>query len=79
MQTSDPNLLFQTDSDLAKAANYDVKRIAAREHGQPIETGKVIDLILEGDDAITAESGWQARRICLRVCNEDVLDDESAC
>jgi hypothetical protein len=68
MQTTDPSLLFQTTADLASAADRERKIRAAEHIGSPIRlASKILDLCIDGDDAYTAESGWQARRVDLTV------------
>lgn len=69
MQTSDPSLLFLSSQQLSDAAIRERKIKAAENVGSPITvSSKVLDMTLLGSDAWTAESGWQARRIDLRVC-----------
>ncbi|KAL7418738.1 hypothetical protein Q5752_006421 [Cryptotrichosporon argae] len=66
MQTTDTGLLFQSTQQLADAASHQRKVVAARDVGRPIAcSSKVLDMTVVGDDAFTAESGWQARRINL--------------
>lgn len=68
MQTTDPGLLFQTSQQLADTSNRERKIAAAQNIGSPIKlSSKVLDLIVSGDEAWTAESGWQARCIDLAV------------
>ncbi|ORY34227.1 cytoplasm protein [Naematelia encephala] len=68
MQTRDEGLLFQTDQQLAAAKQRAFKLAAATDVGSPIAVnGKVLDLLIAGDDAFVAESGWQARCMDLRT------------
>jgi hypothetical protein len=68
MQTTDTDLLFQSTQQLADSSNRERKIIAAEKVGNPIKvTSKVLDLVVHGQDAWTAESGWQARRLDLHV------------
>lgn len=68
MQTNDPDYLFQTSSELSSSELRARKAKAAENVGQPIQvSSKVLDLIVDGPYAWTAESGWQARRINLEV------------
>lgn len=69
MQTTDPNLLFHTNQQLADASNRERKVQAAEAVGNPIKvTSKVLDVVVRGQEAWSAESGWQARRVDLNVC-----------
>ena len=72
MQTTDSGLLFQSTAQIHEAANRQRKRAAADQLGSPIQTGKVLDFIIHADDAYVAESGWQARRISLKVISAPV-------
>ena len=67
MQTTDEDLLFQTSAQIAQGIDKDAKRKAASSIGHPIQVGKVIEVTFAGRDAFIAESGWQARRLDLRV------------
>ena len=67
MQTSNPDLLFQTAHDQALVKDRSRKRAAAAHVGSPIEVGKVIDFVIDGPSAFVAESGWQARQVDLEV------------
>lgn len=68
MQTTDTGLLFQSSQQLADASSRERKIVAAEKVGNPIKvTSKVLDLAVQGQDAWTAESGWQARRLDLNV------------
>lgn len=68
MQTSDPGHLFQTTAQLKQAASRERKLKAAEKIGSPITlSSKVLGLEIRGNDAFTAESGWQARRVDLKV------------
>ncbi|KIR43751.1 cytoplasmic protein [Cryptococcus deuterogattii 99/473] len=68
MQTSDPGHLFQTTAQLRQAASRERKLKAAEKIGSPITlSSKVLGLEIRGNDAFTAESGWQARRIDLKT------------
>ncbi|RSH82685.1 uncharacterized protein EHS24_007679 [Apiotrichum porosum] len=68
MQTTDTGLLFQSSQQLADASTRERKIVAAEKVGNPIKvTSKVLDLVVRGQDAWTAESGWQARRLDLNI------------
>lgn len=68
MQTTDTDLLFQTDKDLKDASRRERKVKATGSLGRPISlSSKVLRVLIDGDTAWTAESGWQARSIDLRV------------
>lgn len=68
MQTTDTGLLFQTSQQLADASNRERKIEAAQNIGNPLKlSSKILDLVVAGDDAWTAESGWQARCVDLTV------------
>ena len=70
MQTNDEGLLFQTSTDLKVSADRQKKLKAAENIGNPIRTSsKVLDFVIERDDAFVAESGWQIRQVDLKVCN----------
>lgn len=70
MQTTDTDLLFQTDKDLKDAARRSKKITATQSLGRPLSlSSKVLRVLVEGDTAWTAESGWQARSIDLKVSN----------
>ncbi len=67
--TSDTRLLFQTDQQIKADANHKRKARAAEKVGHPIKvSSKIIDFEIWGQEAWTAESGWQARRVDLAVC-----------
>lgn len=73
MQTSDPNYLFQTTSELSNAEKRERKIKAAEKIGHPIKvSSKVLDLLVHDQHAWTAESGWQARKINLAVSSSSV-------
>ncbi|EIW67921.1 hypothetical protein TREMEDRAFT_63809 [Tremella mesenterica DSM 1558] len=66
MQTNDTDLLFQTNSDLEFSSARQKKLKAAEKLGNPFRiSSKVLDLVIEGDEAWVAESGWQIRRVDL--------------
>ncbi|BEJ12499.1 hypothetical protein CspHIS471_0209590 [Cutaneotrichosporon sp. HIS471] len=66
MQTTNPGLLFQTSQQLTDASDREHKLEATQNIGSPIKlSSKILDLIISGDDAWTAESGWQARCVDL--------------
>lgn len=68
MQTTDTDLLFQTDKDLKDASRRERKLKASQSLGRPISlSSKVLRVLVDGDVAWTAESGWQARCIDLKV------------
>ncbi|KAK4687523.1 hypothetical protein P7C73_g2604, partial [Tremellales sp. Uapishka_1] len=68
MQTNDPGHLFQTTKQLNDAADHARKVPATEKIGDPIHvSGKVLALEIRGQQAWTAESGWQARRLDLRT------------
>lgn len=68
MQTSDPGHLFQTTAQLKQAASRERKLKAAEKIGSPITlSSKVLALEIRDSHAFTAESGWQARRVDLKV------------
>ncbi|KAL1413263.1 hypothetical protein Q8F55_001018 [Vanrija albida] len=68
MQTNDTGLIFQSSRQLAEASNREKKIVAAESIGNPIKvSSKVLDLVIRDQDAWTAESGWQARRLDLNV------------
>lgn len=68
MQTTDTDLLFHTDKDLKDAARRERKSKATKSFGRPLSlSSKVLRVLVDGDTAWTAESGWQARSIDLRV------------
>lgn len=76
MQTTDPGLLFQTSAQLAEASDRERKIEAAAKIGDPIKlSGKILDLKVIGDDAWTAESGWQARCVDLSVSGSSRLSE----
>lgn len=68
MQTDDPSNLFQTTAEIAQRDARSRKAILTKDIGEPISaTSKVIRMIVRGQDAWVAESGWLARRVCLKV------------
>lgn len=67
MQTTDTNLLFQTTAQIAQGEDRNRKKEAAKDVGKPVQVGKVIKLLVEGSEVFVAESGWQARRVSLKV------------
>ena len=68
MQTADDGLLFQTTNQLKASVNHEKKWAAAKDIGSPIGiSGKILDFEVLGNEAWTAESGWQARCIDLIV------------
>ena len=81
MQTRDSESLFQTTSQLTAASNHALKAAATRSVGSPIHlSGKVLDFQILGNEAWTAESGWQARCLDLTVSFPDrqpYLGDQS--
>jgi hypothetical protein len=71
MQTTDTGLLFQTSQQIADESNRERKIEAAQDIGSPLKlSSKILDLVISGDDAWTAESGWQARCVDLAVSRE---------
>ena len=75
MQTTDKGLLFRTNEELAKALHRQRKLKVALDIGDPISlSGKVLDLIVDENNAWTAESGWQARRVDLTVRHQDFVN-----
>ncbi|WVQ80270.1 hypothetical protein IAT38_002375 [Cryptococcus sp. DSM 104549] len=68
MQSSDPGHLFQTTSQLSAAASRERKLKAAEKVGSPLEVAsKVLGLVIRGQEAWVAESGWLARRVDLKT------------
>lgn len=68
MQTTDTDLLFQTDKDIKDAVRRERKSKVTQTIGRPISlSSKVLRVLVDGDTAWTAESGWQARAIDLKV------------
>lgn len=68
MQTTSTDNLFQTDAQLELSDRHRRKAEVVKDVGQPIQlSSKALDLIIRGNDAWTAESGWQARRVDLLV------------
>lgn len=68
MQTTDADLLFQTNQQLDATAQRQRKSLAAEKVGSPIKvSSKVLDITIQWPDAWTAESGWLARHIDLEV------------
>lgn len=68
MQTTDTGLLFQSSQQLLDASNREKKIVAAEKIGNPIKlSSKVLDVVVQDQEAWTAESGWQARRVDLNV------------
>jgi len=68
MQTTDTDLLFQSNQQLADSSNRERKIAAAEKIGSPIKlSSKALDVVVRGQEAWTAESGWQARRLDLNV------------
>ena len=68
MQTSDSALLFQTTAQLTAAKKHERKVVASQNVGFPIRvSSKILDLEILGQEAWTAESGWQARCLDLTV------------
>jgi hypothetical protein len=68
MQTTDSRNLFQSSASLSKQDARQRKLVRAAKVGDPIELGsKVVRMVVRGQEAYTAESGWVARRVDLRV------------
>ena len=67
MQTTDPDLLFQTSLQISQGADRARKVEAAKNVGHAVNVGKVIELAVEGSEILVAESGWQARRVNIKV------------
>lgn len=68
MQTVSDDQLFQTDAQLELSDRHARKAEVVKDVGNPIQlSSKALDLVVRGNDAWTAESGWQARRVDLLV------------
>ena len=68
MQTTDTELLFQTNQQLDANAQRQLKIVAAEKVGSPVQvSSKVLDITIRWPDAWTAESGWLARHLNLEV------------
>lgn len=68
MQTTETDLLFQTDSQLVDTARRQRKLQVTASLGRPINlSSKVLGIVVQGNKAWTAESGWQARYLDLEV------------
>lgn len=68
MQTTSDANLFQTDAQIELSERHARKAEVVKDVGLPIQlSSKALDLVIKGNDAWTAESGWQARRIDLLV------------
>ncbi len=71
MQTTDTSNLFQSDAAYDKEEARARKRVRAARVGSPIELpSKVLRMVVRGQEAWTAESGWVARRVDLHVGSE---------
>lgn len=68
MQTTDSDLLFQTNQQIDATANRQRKALASEDVGSPIRvSSKILDVQVIWPDAWTAESGWLARHLNLEV------------
>jgi hypothetical protein len=68
MQTTDSHNLFQSSASLSKQDARQRKLVRAAKVGDPILLGsKVVRMVVRGQEAYTAESGWVVRRVDLRV------------
>lgn len=68
MQAESAANLFQTDADLALAAARADQLAQTRDLGRPVALpSKALALLVDGDDAWVAESGFVVRRIDLEV------------
>ena len=66
--TTDEDLLFQADQDLERREVRQGKLQRLADKGQPVKLStKALDLLVRGNDAWTAESGFIARRTDLQV------------
>lgn len=78
MQTTDTDLLFQTNQQLDATAQRQRKALAAEKIGSPITvSSKVLDITVQWPNAWTAESGWLARHVNLEVSNPKPSHDRS--
>jgi hypothetical protein len=68
MQTTDTDLLFQTNQQLDATAQRKLKIVAAEDVGSPVTmSSKILDVQVIWPNAWTAESGWLARHLDLEV------------
>jgi len=68
MQTTDTDLLFQTNQQIDAAAQRKLKIAASEDVGSPITvSSKILDVQVLWPNAWTAESGWLARHLDLEV------------
>ena len=76
MQTTDTNLLFQTNQQIGAAAQRKLKIAASEDVGSPITvSSKILDVQVIWPNAWTAESGWLARHLDLEVgCRSGEID-----
>jgi hypothetical protein len=68
MQAKSSANLFRTDADLDRDAARAAKHARSKDAGAPITlASKPLALLVDGDDAWVAESGFVVRRLDLRV------------
>ena len=75
MQTSNPNVLFQTSAAVDASARNDRRSRALESRGEVINlSSKILDICVDREDLLIAESSGTARLLDVRVSKPATLE-----